>query len=312
MNYLIYGNSYNLIDAEIKKIIGDKKSETFYLDEMDLGSILEDISYTSMFDEEKILILKNFDVLSTGGKSNDEMLEKLEKYLGSPLENTTLIFVSSTKISSSRGSLKKIVSKLKVIETPIFTKSYELAKALEKVIRSEGYAISASSLDTFIEKCAINYDVALNEFNKLKRAKGKDKLITDKDIEEYVSNYNTNDLFGFKDAVVNRNVEKANKMLDDLESSKMEIIPLVVMLAKEYQSIYNVKLLSEKKLSNEQIGKELNNMHPYRVKLLREASLKYSNKELECLILELCNMDLRLTSEDNLGFDELRKFLILL
>ncbi len=84
------------------------------------------------------------------------------------------------------------------------------------------------------------------------------------------------------------------------------------MLAKEYITLYDIKLLSTKRLTNDQISSMLNNLHPYRVKLLRESSIKYTEEKLEEIILYLCNLDARLVSEDNLGYDELRKFLLLL
>lgn len=311
MNYLIYGSSYRLIDLEIEKIASGLKREVYYLDEVDISIILEDLGYNSMFDTDKVLVLKNMNVFGTIKKENEESLDKLSNYLSKPNEHTTLIFTSNEKLSS-RGPLKNVLSKLKTIETPIMTKSYELAKLLGEVIKKEGYAITPSTLNNFVEKCNLNYDIALREFEKLKDIKGNNKLISELDIENYVSNYNTTDIFGVKDAIVNRNLKKASTMLDDLESSKMEAIPLVVMLAKEYELVYDIKLLREKRLSNDEIARELGNMHPYRVKILGEAGSKYTNVELERIILELCNIDMKMVSEDNVGYDLLRNLLLTL
>jgi DNA polymerase III delta subunit len=311
MNYLIYGTSFRLIDEEIEKILNGHPSSNYYLSDTPLNTIIEDISYGSMFNEEKYIIIKDFDSIVTSKKDNDSALEILEKYLEDPNEFTTIIFISKEKISS-KGALKNIVKLLKVIETPIITKPYELSKLLDTKIRKEGYGISQNALNIFTEKCATNYDIAINEYEKLKEIKGENSLISEDDIEKFVSNYNMSDMFGFKDAVINKNIKKSSAMLDDLESSKMEIVPLVVMLAKEYQAVYNIKLMSDKRLSNDQISLNMNGMHPYRVKLLREAGSKYTTDELESIILYLCNLDLKIVSEDNLGYDELRKFLCIL
>lgn len=311
MNYLIYGSSYVLIDKEIDKIVSAKKKEIFYLDEVELKDILDDLGYNSMFDEEKVIVLKNFNALVGIKASNEENLERLYNYLEAPNPKTILIFISSEKITG-KGIIKKIVGKLNVIETPIITKSYELAKLLGDVFRNSGYGAAVPVLEMFANRCALNYDVALKEFEKLKDIKGDDKLIRDTDILEHVPNYNMSDIFGFKDAFVKKDIKKASEMLFDLEMAKMEIVPLVVMLAKEYQCIYEVKLLVESGYKNDKIASELGDMHPYRVKLLREICDKYTIDELEKIILELCNIDLRLVSEDNLGFDELRKLLLAL
>ena len=101
-------------------------------------------------------------------------------------------------------------------------------------------------------------------------------------------------------------------MIDELEYSKMELIPIVVMLAREYITLYDIKLLAQANNTNEMISKILNNMHPYRVQLLRTTSMKYTLEALERIIMYLCDLDKRLISEDNLGFEELRKFLLIL
>lgn len=309
MNYLIYGTSYNLIDEEINKIIGDEKPTIYFLEEVELRDVLEDIGYQSMFDEKKVVILKNFESITSSKKDNEDTVEHLIKYLQDPNPNSILILISNEKINP-KSVPKELFNNLQIIETTMITKPYELAKILGDVIKREGYNISTNTLNLFAEKCAANYDIAINEFNKIKKIKGSNKTIDDSDIENHISNYNITDMFGFKDAVINKNIDKALKMLDDLESSKAEIVPLTVMLAKEYQILYNIKLLSNKKMTNDAISKELDNMHTYRVRLLREASNKYSDKELEHVILYLCDLDLKLVTEDNLGFDELRKFLL--
>ena len=53
-------------------------------------------------------------------------------------------------------------------------------------------------------------------------------------------------------------------------------------------------------------------MHPYRVKLLRSAGAKYTLEEIKKDIQYLCKLDLKMVSEDNLGWDEIRKFLLML
>lgn len=309
MNYLIYGNSNKMIDAEVEKILNGRKKDIYNLDEVMLSEVLEDISYNSMFDSDKIIILKNFNTILNSKK--EENLNPLLTYLKKPNTNTILIFLSNEKITS-KGINKEILSFLKIIETPIITKSYELSKILGDIIRKEGYGITPNVLNIFVEKCASNYDIAINEYEKLKIIKKNNRLISETDVENYISNYNSDDIFSFKDAVINKNIEKSFKMLEELENAKIEPISIVVMLAKEYQVIYNIKILVEKKLTNEQISDRLDKMHPYRVKLLRECANKYSTTELEKLILYLCDLDLKLVSEDNLGLDEIKKFILLL
>lgn len=309
MNYYIYGTSYKLIDAEIEKILEGKKYSSSSLQEISLDSVLEDLGYDSLFQEEKVTVLRDFDAVTSSKKDAEEGLKRLLNYLENPTPSTTMILVGKDKLPS-RGITKELAKNLKVIETPMISKPYELSKLLESTFRGDGYAIAKPVLDEFSIRCNCNYDIALNEYEKLKKNLGARKNVTLDDIEKFVSNYNLNDSLGFKDAVINKNIPKALKMLDDLESSKMEVIQILVTLAKEYQAVYDVKLLAKTLKTNEKIASEMNNMHPFRVKLLREAGAKYTEEKLEELILYLCDLDLKMTSEDNLGYDELRKFLL--
>lgn len=311
MFYLIYGNSFNLVQDETKKIFGDKNYETISCDDLTFDEILNELEYSSMFEEEKNLLVKSFNVLFENKKENAENLERIKRYLEETSKSTTIVFLSESKIESKPKINKEILNLLDIIDTPVINKSYELANIMREVMKKEGYGISQNALNMFSEKCNLNYDIALSEFHKLKRIK-KDVLITESDVENLVSNYNMNDMMAFKDSVIQKNVKKALELLDELESSKMELLPLVVMLAKEYQVVYNVKHLFLNKHTSEEVSAILDKMHPYRVKILREAGNKYTTEELLEKILYLCNLDLKIISQDNLGYLELKNFILTL
>ena len=310
MNYLIYGNSYKLIDSEIEKLVKDYEKTVYFIGESSLSEIIEDVSYNSLFDEKKVIVVRYIEKLFKSKSEDNSELELLLNYLNNPNENVIIIFVSYEKINSRSKLNKEILSKLKVIETPIYEKSYELVKALDPIIRKDGYVMSQNALNLFVTKCNDNYDISLMEFDKLKKIK-MPGLITEDDVNNLVCNYNMDNIFGFKDAVLNKEIKKAIELLDDLEASKVNALPLTVMLEKEYETLYDIKYLSMQKLTNEDISVKLNNMHPFRVKTLRGISAKYSLEEIEKNIEYLCDLDYRLVSQDNLGIDEIRKFLII-
>ena len=310
MNYLIYGNSYKLIDSEIEKIVKDYEKTVYFIGESSLSEIIEDVLYNSLFDEKKVIVVRYIEKLFKSKSEDNSELESLLNYLNNPNENVIIIFVSYEKINSRSKLNKEILSKLKVIDTPIYEKSYELVKALDPIIRKDGYVMSQNALNLFVTKCNDNYDISLMEFDKLKKIK-MPGLITEDDVNNLICNYNMDNIFGFKDAVLNKELKKAIELLDDLEASKVNALPLTVMLEKEYEILYDIKYLSMQKLTNEDISIKLNNMHPFRVKTLRGISTKYSLDEIEKNIEYLCDLDYRLVSQDNLGIDEIRKFLII-
>lgn len=308
MTYLIVSTSFFLLDREIKKIVGEHSCKTINLKDVDLSEAIEDASYSSMFsDDEEIVIIKNLEVVLDNKKENKDM-ELLLEFVKNNDKTVILTSIKSVPMKSKVG--KELNSLIKTINTPIITKPYELANFMNEELRRIKYGMSKETLDLFCNKCASNVDVALQELEKLKLIKGDNTLISKQDVDEYVSNYNMNDIFDFKDAFVNKRIMDADNYLEELENSKAEVVPIIVMLAKEFELIYAIKACAEKRMSNEEIGKSLGNMHPYRVKLLRETGAKYSFEKLESIIKYLCDADRRCVSEDNLGFDEIRKLLI--
>ena len=238
----------------------------------------------------------------------DKAQEILLDYLKEPNKGVTLILVSSEKPNARSKINKEIMSLLNIIETKTYSKSYEMAKDLDKMIREEGYIISQNDLNNFVTKCLINYDIFMMEWNKFKNTH-KPGLIKSEAIDE-ICNYNLDDFFAFKDAVINKNIEKALVLLEDLSMAKCAALPIVVMLANEYRVLYDVKYLSMEEYTNDKISKELDNMHPFRVKNLRVSSNKYSLQEIEKDIYYLADLDYKLVSQDNLGLDEIKKFLL--
>ena len=103
MNYLIYGNSYKLIEDEINKITTNNNKTIYFLDEVSFDVIIEDISYNSLFEEEKVIIIKRVEKLfktkqDTDKESKQKELEALHKYLESPNKNIILIHMKKQNV----------------------------------------------------------------------------------------------------------------------------------------------------------------------------------------------------------------------
>ena len=79
--YLVYGESYRLIDEEIKKIIKDETNIiTIDLNESQLEDVIREATYVSMFQEKKYLIVKNA-LFFTIAKIKEDYLYILFKYI---------------------------------------------------------------------------------------------------------------------------------------------------------------------------------------------------------------------------------------
>ena len=159
------------------------------------------------------------------------------------------------------------------------------------------------AVNKLIEYNLNNYDLILSEIDKLSIISNK---IDERIIEEYSSKLIGEDNFGLCDAITSKNYKNIKDLLDKFILEKMEVIPLVALLAGQYRIIYAVLELNK---SNESIANLLN-IHPYRVKLARDKSYLYTKKEIKNILLLLCDLDKNLKSLNVNQYTLLKEFLI--
>ena len=98
--YLIYGDSFRLIEEEIQKIVKEETNVvTLDLYSVSLTDVLVEAGYVSLFEEKKILLVKNASFF-TSAKTNEEEIEAFLNYMEQPNPLTTVIFTSYEKIDA--------------------------------------------------------------------------------------------------------------------------------------------------------------------------------------------------------------------
>ncbi len=292
--YLINCYSIRLLEEEIDKIISGKENiVTLNYDEVGIDNVLDECAYFSLLNEEKIVIVKNFKINNAS--------KPLEKYLDNPNLNTRLILVVDN-LDKRSSIYKKIKEKGTVIEISEIS-SNDLINKINNYAKKHNIIIDYLAINKLIDYNLANYDLILNEIDKIGIITNK---ITTDIIDEYSSKLNGEDTFNLCDAITSKNYKKINELVDKFILEKMEVVPLVALLAGQYRIIYATKELKD---SNEKIASILN-VHPYRVKLAREKSYLYSKEELKDILLELCNLDKNLKSLNVNQYTLLKEFLI--
>ena len=99
--YIIGSSSFHIVDEEIKKICNNKKWENINFLNMSLEDLISEVSYGSLFNEEKIIVVRNASFLG-----NNDDVSLLEKYIASPNQLTTLILTTYEKIDERKKAVK--------------------------------------------------------------------------------------------------------------------------------------------------------------------------------------------------------------
>ena len=302
--YLICSNSYRMMEEEIKKIVLNNKYTSFDLNSVELDEVLEEAAYFSLFDEKKYMVVKNATIFAASKRKNKEddnnseeetiskKDEKLLKYLVEPNNNTILMFCLNGKADSKKKICKIIKERYEFIQIDDL-KPKEIYSRIENALKEDGYKIDSNTGYYIVNNALNNYDLAMNEVDKIKLYYGKGCIVKYDDVVNIVSKNIEDNNFKFIDTIISRDIKESFKIFDDLMIQKVEPIMLLSMLAKEIRNMLLVKkmLMSESKKDMMNI---LGIRFDFQMDKLINNCYSFSEKQLEDYLLLLSNLDYKI------------------
>ncbi len=311
-NFLIIGQYHRLIDQEINNIINDSNNVFYYdMESDDITKVLDEMNFISLFDDKKIIILKNYvqkkkkqsesDEENQEEDKSSEIESKIISYLENPNPQVIFIIITSSKLDDRKKITKLLNKQSKVIDFEEIP-NYEMCKAIIKFFSKNGYLCHNVNAELIREKCLGNYDLIFNECEKLIIACDDTKEITEECIDNIISDYIGDNFFKIKDLIVNKKIKQAYQLLSNHLLAKKSLIPFLTLLANEYSLIYMVKNLKE---SNVELMKELK-IKEYPIKLARNSANNFHNDELIDNIYYLADLDYKIKSgniDEEIGFN---------
>lgn len=290
--YVISSTDQATIQDEIKKIFTkfkDIERVNYDLSETEIERVIEDLDTYNFLSSKKGVVATNASFLSTDKiKSEVEHnLKALEKYIENPNPDNILIFVVN-----SLDKRKKIVTTL-LNNATLIEKELNLKELIQE--RLEEYKVDSKTQNYLIDYCGNNNERVLNEIEKLKTYKLDEKEITISDINEVVIRNMEDNIFNLVDSILKGNKQKVFAAYQDLLLQGGQAASILSKLANKIRLIYQVKVLEKTGKSDQEIGKSLN-MHPYPVKLAREASYNYTESMLTEYLEKLAQVDYEMKS----------------
>lgn len=297
--YLISSNSYRMMEDEIKRIAKDNRVTTFDLNATLLDDVLEEAAYFSLFDEKKYIVVKNANIFGSSKKkaSNEEDSvskkdEKLIKYLEEPNLNTVLIFCVNGKIDSKKKICKIIKERYNLI-TIDDLKPKDIANKIEENFKKDGYKADSNIAYFIVNNSLNNYDLAMNEVDKIKLYYGKGTPVIMEDVKNIVSHNLEDNTFKWIDAVMNKNLVEAYKIFDDLMIQKEEPIKLMIMLSKQIRNTLLVKKMLNS-YNKKNIMGTLGINYDFQYDKLVNSSYSFKEKDLEDYLVMLADLDYKI------------------
>ena len=288
-NYLIISSDNITIDENINSIIkahGISEVIKYDLEDTSLANIIEELDTYSLLSNQKVVIGFNANFLSStkNNKSSiDQDTTELEKYLNNPSDN--ILILVCEKVDNKKKITKLVLEKSNCINTDI---------KIEDIIKKNltGYKMDNYTISYQVGYCNNDNSKILNELNKLKSYKLKEKEITKEDIDNIVMKSFSDNVFSLIDAFSKRNKKKAYSLYQDLINNGEEVNKIVVLLEDQYRMMYNGRLLLKEYNNNYDKVAEVLGFHPYRFRKAIDASFNYTIEELFSLLKRICDVEI--------------------
>ncbi|NMA51241.1 MAG: DNA polymerase III subunit delta [Mollicutes bacterium] len=288
--YLIASESYKIIDEKVKLLIKDKLNVIYYdLRLNKLIDVINEANYYSLFGDEKYIVVKATNLFKSNKDEviNEQEIKALEEYFKNPNPLCTIIFTSLQMPDKRKKVYKKILELGKVDITVTLNKK-EMVYSCIDILRKKGFDLSYETANYIVENSFVNYDIMLNEIDKITMLLKPNKIETE-DINKIVSTSVNSNIFGFMSAIINKDIKKASIESKYFEVLKIEPSMVIVLLAKEFEILY--LLQSEISVNNIQrlFRKEdwqMNNYVSYKN--------KYTLNDIKKIIVKLNDYDYKL------------------
>lgn len=291
MIYLISANSYHLVDDELNKIFDNLDDvEIVDFNKTTIEDIITSINYVSLFNDEKKMIVKNANFFLSKNSVDTKILEK---YLDNPNPNSILVFVVYDKVDERKKITKTIKDKYNyVCLKPLSPK--DIIDKIISIFKGKKYSISYDNAKYIAYNCLNNYDLVINEINKVFLYYLIPQEVKYEDLENIISKTMEDNNFKFIDAVIDKNL-KSLDILKDLKIQKVEPLILLTLLAREYRLMLIAKDMYQKNISKNVIASELK-LQDWQIDKVITRSYNYSIKELENKLISLTDLDYKIKS----------------
>lgn len=288
MIYVFLGNEINLLKRRIdglKHELNINNIIEYDFDDSNIIDILNEANYVDLFNEKKLIIVSNFSFK----KVKDAYEKELLRYIDNMNDNVIILKCIDESLDERKNITKKLREKCKVEE--IKKMDYkELHEYITNMFVSNNKKITYNQVKEILNRCEYIDDLAINETEKLLLYKLGEDVITDDDIDKVVSKSSEKEIFTLSDAVMKKNLKQIFNSYNILIRSGIEPVVLIDNLARQFRTLYQVKILC-KTMDEKEISRKLG-LNPYVVKKAHENVNNYEEEELINNLYELSNLDI--------------------
>ena len=295
MNYLLIGNEIYGQNQRKKQLIeqfvsiDDQMNLTYYNEDAnnDISDLIIQCQTYPFLSDYRLIVYENPSFIFDSKLLDAKQQQVLVDYLSNPVETTVLIIVINKTVNSNSLIYKKISKYFKIEKFDKLSQN-DFEKLVRDDLKKNNVNISKDALDLLLSRLDNDVEKYKNELNKL-LTYGTE--LDYQDIDYLINQPIENDIFKLTNAINQNDLAASLKVYRDLlTNNKNDVLSIIGLLASQYRSMSQVKLLSQLGYNNAQIAAKLNVSAGSVYYKLRD-SLNLSAKELMNKLNQLAILD---------------------
>jgi len=303
--FLFYGKNEGLKNETIINL-NSKKKEILNYDEKEIlenqNSFIEKILSKSLFDEDKIIIIK---------RATDKIVKLVDELNTKNIEETVIIIISDNldKKSNLRSLFEKEKNFICVAFYPDTNQT--LSKITHNFLNEKKILISQANINLIINKCNGDREALLNELNKIEYFSKNGKKITTENIEKLTNlseNHNISELI---DNCLAKNKKKIINILNENNFNNEDCILITRSFLNKSKKILK---LSNEFENNKNIDLTISSARPpifWKDKeITKQQIYKWSPKNIKKLIYKLADVELLIKKNMNNSINLITDFIL--
>ncbi|WP_273949911.1 DNA polymerase III subunit delta [Leuconostoc mesenteroides] len=301
--YIVTGEEETLLShakSMFKGLVDQEDRDMNYsqidLTEQTLDVVINDAMSVPFFGDRRVVVVKNPQFLTATGKVGDRDQELLLKLFDQPvLQNIVVFFANDLKLDKRKKLAKVLLKTAENISLPALNER-QAQQAIVQQLDHRSYAIEPEALHELMQRTNAQYTDMKNELPKLITYAEQTKKITLDVVSALVPKTLTANAFDLVDAVIKRRPQEALTLYHDLLQNGEAPLRLNAVLTNQFRLLLQVAGLSG---NDQDIGAQLK-VHPYRVKLAKEALRSYPPQFVRTGYLGMIDIETQLksTSQD--------------
>ena len=270
-------NQYKKRLRDALVVEGDTMNYSYYEGkDVNPRAVIDMAETLPFFADRRVLMIEN-----SGFFKNK--CDELADYMSGIPESTCFIFVE-TELDKRNRFYKEVKKYGRVVEFGT-QKEDTLMKWILGMLKKEEKNVTKETLQTFLSKTGSDMQLIKNELDKLiSYTEGRD-VITTEDVEHVCITQTTNKIFDMVNAIAEGNQKKALELYEDLLSLKEPPMRILFLIARQFNQLYRVKLLSKEGMSGSEIAKQAG-IVPFAVKKYQAQAKSFMEEELRTAVEE--------------------------